>query len=939
MKRIFLILCFFSCKYVTAQTADFSFTTPGGLSCAPVTVSFTQTSTGNPIGFKWDFGNNNQSNASNPSFTFVAPGAYQVTLTSFYSQSSSSVTKTVVINPPATISASVDKNYLCNPGLVNFTASGGVNVVSYDWDFGDGSPVVTTANASIPYTYAAFGNFTAHVKATESTGCFAIDSVKVKILAPVITASVFPPGGCVPIVTNFNASVSLPATSSVINYQWDFGDGSPFSNTVAGNTSHTYIAVGNDNAVLTITTNDGCTASFNFPTIFLGVPPGNVSALVQHDSICGGDSIKATASATNVTSYRWIWGDGDTLTTNALTSFHSYQSLGPEVIRLTPFYNRCPGKTISIPVFVKDVIANFNYTNSCSNKSTFNFSNASQGNISTIQWDFGDGNTANGIFNTSHTYQNSGTYKTFLKISDNITGCSDFLSRTLYTAIPSLSSNITAACKGSNIQYTINNNYNNPAAIYTWNINGTIHGPTNSSTINLISDSLGAFTNFVIIDNGPAYCKDTVIQQQVVKIGGPLPAFNLPAEICQSTSLKVSNTSTPFFPSDAIVNCQWSFGEANGFIDNNKQPAAYNYANSGTYAVKLKATDLNGCTDTLTHFVKVDPVPYIKIIPGADTICAGTTSTLIALHSDSLQWIPANLVNCSTCDTVITTPASTTQFFAVAKNIFGCSSTDSSLVNIILPFKAIPAFTDTAICPKDTIQLDVNPKNKTILWSPANSLSASNIFTPTAYPLQTTVYSAIASDSTGCSSDTAYINVRVKSLPIVNAGPDQTYAYNTTYNLQPSYSANIIAYQWSPGTLLNCTNCATPAGKATYSETYTIKVTSDSGCVAADTITIFVDCPSGGLLMPTAFTPNNDNINDLYYPVARAIKTINRFMIFNRVGQLVFKKEKFPANDTAFGWDGKYGGTNQPSGTYIFVVEADCDGKPVSTKGSFVLIR
>ena len=671
----------------------------------------------------------------------------------------------------------------------------------------------------------------------------------------------------------------------------------------------------------------------------MGTTPTNVSASVQIDTICGGDSIMGLAQSANADRYIWAWGDGDSSINSLNKTFHHYQSLGAKVIKVTPIYNRCQGKTITIPVFIKGVITNFNYSNSCANKRSFSFSNASQGNISTIQWDFGDGNTANGIFSPAHIYLPNGAYKTLLKITYNNSGCIDTVSKIIYTATPSLVSSSSAVCKGKGIQYDINNNYSNPAAIYTWNINGTVHGPINSPSISLISDSLGTFNNYVIISNGPNYCKDTAQQIQTVKVGGPLLAFSLPAEICQSTSLIAINSSSPFFPADAITSWQWNFGEAGNATDNNQQPAAYHYSNSGTYPVKLTATDKNGCTDTLTHFVKVDPVPYIKIIPAADTICKGATSTLIALHSDFLQWIPANLVNCSTCDTVIATPASTTQFFAVAKNIFGCSATDSSLVNILFPFKAIPTFTDTAICPKDTIQLDVNPKDKTILWSPANSLSASNIFSPAAYPLQTTVYSAILADSIGCSSDTAYINVRVKSLPIVNAGPDQTYAYNTNYNLQPSYSSNIIAYQWSPGTLLNCTNCATPAGKATYSETYTIKVTSDSGCVAADTITIFVDCLSGGLLMPTAFTPNNDNINDLYYPVARAIKTINRFMVFNRVGQLVFKKEKFQANDTAFGWDGKYAGTNQPSGTYIFVVEADCDGKPVSTKGSFVLIR
>ena len=92
--------------------------------------------------------------------------------------------------------------------------------------------------------------------------------------------------------------------------------------------------------------------------------------------------------------------------------------------------------------------------------------------------------------------------------------------------------------------------------------------------------------------------------------------------------------------------------------------------------------------------------------------------------------------------------------------------------------------------------------------------------------------------------------------------------------------------------------------------------------------------------MPTAFTPNNDNLNDYFYPSTRGIKSITRFSIYNRFGKLVFEAKNFPPNNKAFGWNGKVNNALQQPDVFVYYMEALCDlGERLHKKGTVMLIR
>src|SRR5436190_4807434 len=138
MPKSILILCLFLLPFfATAQTADFTFQSTNGLFCNPTTIQFTQSSTGNPIGFYWDFGNNTQGYTPDIAVTYTSPGTYTVKLIAIYDQTIAEISKTIVIHPVVPISILFDKNYICKPGTINFTAQAAGSITNFDWNFGD----------------------------------------------------------------------------------------------------------------------------------------------------------------------------------------------------------------------------------------------------------------------------------------------------------------------------------------------------------------------------------------------------------------------------------------------------------------------------------------------------------------------------------------------------------------------------------------------------------------------------------------------------------------------------------------------------------------------------------------------------------------------------------------------------------------------------------
>jgi len=941
-------LLFFSS--VHSQTVDFNFSTANGLFCNPQAVNFSQNCTGNPTGFIWRFGNGQSGSSPTQTISYASPGTYNVTLTAVFSTNAISITKTVVINPTPAISITANRAYMCQPGNITFTAPGSAFISIYEWNFGDGTPVQTTSTNTITHFFASYNNFNVVVNGITSAGCSKTASVDVQVARfSIVNAAVTPDKGCIPVNAALTASGSFPNGDVVTNYTWDFGDGTPTANTAVNNILHTYnIVTPITTASVTMTSAQGCTNQFLFPSFGFGTPPFNAVAVTGdgRSIYCASETVQFNGSAVNANSYTWDFGDGSTSVTSGTSITHKYQSLGNKRVILTPSFNGCDGTKDTIDITIIGVVADYTFSNQCSSKNTYSFNNSSLGNISTFRWTFSDipGSPDFTNYNVTHTFPANGSFSTKLYLFDAITGCSDSLTTDQFTAIPVLKSNKVNVCKDSLIQYTVLNPY--PAASnyqYEFHLPGLIVNTGTTPSYSFNPAVHGIFTDFVVIDGpGSNTCNDTLYLPANTYVRGPVLEFSVPLISCLlNNSFPITNNTRAFFPADVISGWEWRFGD--NTTDNRQFPPPHTYTSAGSYNIFLKATDINNCSQKDSVTVIVYPQPEISVFPQKDTLCSGQSLNLFAFSTDTLLWRTNYNLTCVTvaCDTVLVNPMATTNYIVQSKNQYGCISTDTSFIRVFAPFSLQVTPADTIVCPQSRIQYQTNVAGVTA-WTPSTYLSSTTIGNPISRPDTAITYNIIVTDSAGCYADTTTAVIRVFPLPTVNAGPDQVVPYNTSFTLSPVYGAGVSNYLWSPFVnSLSCISCPVTSGIAAFSTTYNIEVTSTDGCKASDNVTVLVACSGANLHLPSAFTPNNDGKNDKFYPLTRGYKIINKFIVYNRWGNKVFERYNFVPNSPSSGWNGDTKDKQTlDTAVFIWIIEATCDiGQKVETKGTVVVIR
>ena len=217
---------------------------------APLSIAFTDKSTGTPTKWKWTFGDGTNSTAKNPTHKYSAKGNYTVALTATNAAGSNTVTKsnyikvTGVTNPVAAFSASPTSGNA--PLSVAFTDKSTGTPTKWKWTFGDG----TNSTAQNPaHKYSAKGNYTVTLTATTAAGSNTVTkSNYIKVTAtsqtPVANFWGSPLSGKAPL----NVVFTETSTGSPTSWKWSFGDGT--SSTVKSPT-HKYSAAGTYTVKLT----------------------------------------------------------------------------------------------------------------------------------------------------------------------------------------------------------------------------------------------------------------------------------------------------------------------------------------------------------------------------------------------------------------------------------------------------------------------------------------------------------------------------------------------------------------------------------------------------------------------------------------------------------------------------------------------------------------
>jgi len=204
-------------------------------------------------------------------------------------------------------------------------------------------------------------------------------------------------------------------------------------------------------------------------------------------------------------------------------------------------------------------------------------------------------------------------------------------------------------------------------------------------------------------------------------------------------------------------------------------------------------------------------------------------------------------------------------------------------------------------------------------------------------------YTLYLKDANGCLTDTSVIipeppffNIDIGDEVIKTKEKQKVNLIPSLYNGQEP-----ITYQWSlpDSTALSCTRCKNTVLTANRSMDINLIATDRKGCTARDGLKILV-IQNRNVLIPTAFSPNGDNQNDLLLiHGADGVKVI-AFRVYDRIGNVVYQDAGFYTNEKNRGWNGTFRQQEVPAGNYEWFCTVEyADGFKDYLRGQTQLIR
>ena len=519
-----------------------------------------------------------------------------------------------------------------------------------------------------------------------------------------------------------------------------------------------------------------------------------------------------------------------------------------------------------------------------------------------------------------------GTY--FLNISDSSSQCMStdsvlIVDSVSYPALD-LESVESISCRNSFVDLSLINP--DSGFVYTWSsVNGSFVGPTNVPIARV--DEPGQY--IVEVLNPINQC--VTIDSLTVSSDFDLPGINTPDSLgftCRDSIFEIEAVTDFNFP-----NLEYYWFSENGQILSDTSLRSIFIGEEGLYYFTVHNTE-NGCMDTASSYAFFDQNEIDFFIESSDDKfdCKSDAITL-SIKMDALtperfmiNWFENDILQDSiTGDSlIIGNPGTYRAEITNLRN--GCLSVDTvDITGVNSRPSAFDLFYQNPDCLTESAAFALSNVQ-------GGQMPYTILLNSQAVPLNDTInidpgnYIAQVVDANGCVlADTFQVN----ELPIysANIGPDITITAGDNELLIPQFSFDtslIEQINWFPNDAVSCDSCVVTEFIAPQTTELELLVTTEDGCSARANVLITV-LPARDVFIPSAFSPNADNINDFFtvFVSDERVRSIKRLQVFDRWGNQVFDNKDFPPNEQVLGWDGTFNGKELDPAVFIYAAEVE----------------
>ncbi|MEA1874313.1 MAG: PKD domain-containing protein [Bacteroidota bacterium] len=775
--------------------------------------------------------------------------------------------------------------------------------------------------------------------------------------------------GCTPL--NVNYSSEIISDTSIVSWQWNFDDG---LNSDEQNPLHIYTTGGNFSPELITIDELGCESLITFDGLIISIQP-SADFTVSKRGLCVEDEVtfEATQQISNTT-YQWTFGNGQ-LSEESIANVQYLNAGLYDVSLFVRDSNQCTNQlTKSDFISVENYpTANFSADSLLSVCYPFevSFIDNSSENVSNWNWNFGNDNIISNVENPTYTYVQPGVFDVSLIVSTE-NGCADTLIKEAYIDVGGPSADIIVpdtACKGSIINFSLDNTHNIYSA--TWDMgNGQfINGMDTSYSYN----QAGSYHPVVLLESDAL---GTCSKAFEFNIEIPLvkAVFTEKSNgICLGNKIKMENESIG-------ANCyHWNFGDGNSSTD--CEPI-HTYNQAGTYnnelIAKLVFEDGNYCADTSIHEITVYPKPksgFSSTIDNPHT-CVLPKSVSFrneSLGAESYHWIfdtqrPTQAASDAVNPSYLYQNAGEHQVTLISTNQFSCSDTTVKNIEILPVIEADFEISETAGCEP----LTVNFNNITSYDNTSDRIIATDFFIneePVSSENSILTHgnydiSMITETANGC-IDT----LKIENMLLVHQSPKANFSMQANDNLNHPEKYGEVQFlnesnaftlnydiHWEFGDGYQSTESNPVHRYNSYAdfngEAFQVEltVTNENGCSDIKNQSVSMDY-FNGLFVPNAVIPDKGiGEQQLFLPKGKSLHSYH-LTIFNRNGKVVFESSALDPIDGSpiDAWDGTINGKYVDQGVYVWQIEAEfTDGSTWSYKtksgkakntGTFLVIR